>query len=294
MSLACSAARFNPSPRRGCGLDESGPEPYHQAVVHPMRQLAGDLLQLVMPRVCVACGRSAPEARPICTSCAPDLLDLLSQPFCCRCGATIPEGLSTDEDADLGCAACPSPMPRFATVVRLGEYSQGLRNAVRRFKFYRDTHLRNWLAQMLAQRIEAQGLIEDIDAIQAVPLHWLRGWRRGFNQAELLARGLSKSLGADDLDAVVRTRNTPSQVGLSRRQRQRNVRGAFALRPGVSVDGLSVLLVDDVTTTGATADEVTRVLLAGGARRVHLAVVGKSLSRRAARNFSGSSSRDLN
>ena len=119
---------------------------------------------------------------------------------------------------------------------------------------------------------------DQFDLVSWVPLHWWRKWNRNYNQAELLARRLA-SLSRKPCQGLLRkTRWTAPQTNLSRQGRLANVRGAFAMRRGISVSGRRILLVDDVLTTGATASEAASVLRAAGAE-VYAGVVGVAGSR---------------
>ncbi|NLF32169.1 MAG: ComF family protein [Planctomycetes bacterium] len=230
------------------------------------------LLDLALPTVCAACGRRDERAGPLCPSCAAALLGQVDGRYCPRCGAGIGENLPVDED---GCFQCPTPVPRFQRVVRLTAYEPPLAEVIRGMKFRGVRHGCRWLGRLLADRVAATGELASVDAVQHVPLHWIRRLDRGFDQGRLLAAAIARRIGRPRLEALRRVRNTPPQVNLPRTRRLENVRGAF--KPvGRDAEGLHVLLVDDVTTTGATADEATRALLAGGARRVSLAVVAKA------------------
>ena len=109
-----------------------------------------------------------------------------------------------------------------------------------------------------------------------VPMHWRRRWSRGYDHARALAKRLAGRLNLPVGNELIRIRYTPPQVTLSRSRRIEIVRGAFALRSTAPIEGAHVLLVDDVTTTGATANETARTLLSGKASRVTLAVVAKA------------------
>jgi len=162
----------------------------------------------------------------------------------------------------------------------LGPYTGCLRQAIRDLKYRRRLSLRGRLTHLLAQRIGADddegGQTGRTDVVVAVPMHWLRRLGRGFDHARAIAAGLARELRLPLGRELVRIRNTPPQVHLPRTRRLENVRGAFAIRSPGAVAGTNVLLVDDVTTTGATADEATRTLLAAGADRVTLAVLAKA------------------
>ncbi|MGB1466783.1 MAG: ComF family protein [Alcanivorax nanhaiticus] len=115
----------------------------------------------------------------------------------------------------------------------------------------------------------------DSDLICPLPVHWQRRWRRGFDQSERLAHLLSQIWQRPVLSALVRQRATPHQQGLTRRQRQRNLRKAF--RCQANVQGRHLVLVDDVMTTGSTAREASRVLLDAGAASVRVWCLARTL-----------------
>ena len=130
---------------------------------------------------------------------------------------------------------------------------------------------RRSLAPRLAAQMKLRGreILQDADCVTPVPLHWRREYRRGFNQARELARHLGRPL----IEVLTRTRHTRAQVELAADRRRANIRGAFALRPRLirrqAVRGLRIVLVDDVSTTGATLDECAAVLKLGGASAVY-------------------------
>jgi ComF family protein len=117
---------------------------------------------------------------------------------------------------------------------------------------------------------------ERFDLIVPMPLHWTRRWQRGFNQAHLLAREISRRWNAPIRGIVRRRRATQPQAGLTNAKRRSNVEGAFKIKPGVRLDGMRVLLVDDVLTTGATASACARVLKRAGARQVTVLAVART------------------
>ena len=160
-------------------------------------------------------------------------------------------------------------------------YDDVARGLVHRLK-YEDRHdLARPMARMMAGA--GRDLIAQADCIVPVPLHRWRLWRRRFNQAALLARPLADGAGLPFLpNALIRRRATRSQVGLSRAGRAENLSGAFHVPPAEAyrIAGLRVLLVDDVRTTGATANAAARALLRGGAASVDLltfALVGEPI-----------------
>jgi ComF family protein len=119
-------------------------------------------------------------------------------------------------------------------------------------------------------------ILPDADLLAPVPLHPLRLWRRRFNQAAMLAREVARAIDKPcDLSALVRVKATRSQVGLTRVQRAENVQGAFRVAEGAAVRGRNVVLVDDVLTSGATANAASRALIRAGASRVDVLVFAR-------------------
>lgn len=148
-----------------------------------------------------------------------------------------------------------------------------IREAIHQLKYQNARHL---APVLVIEMLRGAPSLPSSDLIVPIPLHPARQARRGYNQAELLARELGDRLGiAVSPDCLRRVRDTPSQISLPAARRQTNVRDAFAIGPR-SVAGLAVLLVDDVATTGSTLSEAARRLKGGGARRVDALVVARA------------------
>ncbi|HSI72549.1 MAG TPA: ComF family protein [Fimbriimonas sp.] len=141
--------------------------------------------------------------------------------------------------------------------VAIYDYAGRAGQAVRRLKYSRSTSLTSWMASEIARASQ----LVPFDVVIPVPIHWARRNERGFNQSELLASALPSSP-----ELLKRIRRTRPQVGLTREQRMTNLSGAFLASPLAS--GLSVLLIDDVVTSGQTARECAKELLSKGAREV--------------------------
>jgi len=231
---------------------------------------------LLLPGACAACDRDDPAAGGLCEACNTRLLALAALDYCPRCGTTLGPGIPAYEG---GCSACPATLPRFARVVRLGPYAEPLRQLLRDLKYHRREATLRRLSRMLATAVTAR-CDNGLDLVLPVPMHWRRRLARGCDHARALARGVARELALPVGDELSRVRNTPPQVGLSRTRRAQNVRGAFRAA-GRTLAGARVLLVDDVTTTGATASEAAAALRRAGAAHVTLAVVAKSEAWRA-------------
>ncbi len=233
---------------------------------------ARSILDLLLPPSCMSCGRPLREDRlrwSLCRECGETLARQAEAEACPRCGHSVgPYG---------SCPVCVSHKPRFEAAVRIGVYGGPLAVLVRKAKFNGLRQAVPLLAEVLRARLAQTDVLADVDVVTPVPLHWWRYYRRGYNQSALLARALVRPGPAVPLKrALVRVRNTPPQVGLSRTARIENVRGAFRARRPETVRGKTVLLVDDVMTTGATADACARALLEAGAARVRVAVAAIS------------------
>ena len=228
---------------------------------------------LLFPGACGSCGSSEVGPDGMCESCGRELLSLVTLGYCPRCGATIGPNIPIRED---GCSACPATLPRFRTVIRLGPYAHPLRSAIQQLKYHRREALLGRIGQLLSEAVAARTDPGSLDVVIPVPMHWRRRLIRGYDHARIIGRQVAKRLDLPLGDELIRIRHTPPQVRLPRTKRIEAVRGAFGLRSKAAIEGAGVLLVDDVTTTGATANEAAKTLLKGGASKVILAVIAKA------------------
>jgi ComF family protein len=219
------------------------------------------LLDLLLPPRCGSCRAVGSW---LCARCH-SRIRRLEEPTCRRCGAEL-------ESARKDCG-CRSRLKSLARLRSAAAYEGPIEVAVQRFKYQGWRRLAEPLAILMAERLMVEGLAAPWAV--AVPLHPSRLRQRGFNQAELLARELRRRL---QLEAppgeLVRTRQTPPQVGHDRRWRLENVRDAFAWH-GAALAGRSILVVDDVATTGATLEACASALRSGGSGPV----IGVSVAR---------------
>lgn len=183
-------------------------------------------------------------------------------------------------DSDLGevslCGACAAKPPVWDAARAALEYDDTSRKPILDLKRAGRRDGLSVFAQWMA--LAGRDVLEDADLIVPVPLHYRRLASRGFNQSAWLGAALSRRTGVPlSVDALVRRRPTPSQGGLTARERHKNVRGAFQLRPSrrQQVEGARIVLVDDVYTTGATLSACTRALKKGKARHVSVLVLAR-------------------
>lgn len=222
------------------------------------------LSDAAFPPVCLSCRAGLVTHDALCPKCW-SRIDFIRPPLCDRLGLPMPY----DTGGVMISAAAAADPPAYERARAVAHFTGVIRELVHDFKFS-DWHVaRKLLSRLMAEA--GRELIADADVVVPVPLSRRRLISRRFNQAALLAQDLSRSSAmAYEPMAVVRTRATPSQVGLTRTARLLNVRGAFAVPSGQAdrIAGRRVLLVDDVITTGATCGSAARALKRGGAARV--------------------------
>ncbi|NWB93404.1 ComF family protein [Pseudomonas agarici] len=213
-------------------------------------------------QTCLLCDEPADSTYPLCTPCESELPWLLA--YCQTCALPLPM-------AGLTCGHCLKRPPSFEQVIAPWSYHFPLDSLITRFKHQSQWPLGRLLAELLTEALRERfnnGLSRP-DLLLPVPLALKRQRQRGFNQAAMLMNWLGRSLKiATDEHRLLRTQDTVAQQDLDARARRRNLLNAFALAPGARVDGLHLALVDDVLTTGATAESLARLLLKAGARRV--------------------------
>ena len=227
------------------------------------RTAADALLSVLLAPACVACEQllDEPTRGPVCERCWQSIRPL-TPPLCDRCGDTLPTW-RTVSTALACCARCRRTTRALDRARSVGAYEGALRAVVHALKYDGRRSLARPLAEMMRQR--GVDVLDGAACVVPVPLHASRRRHRGFNQASDLAR----HIGLPVIHALGRTRATATQTGLSSARRHRNVRDAFApTRAGRQLNGLTVVLIDDVSTTGATLDACARALKGAGVREV--------------------------
>ena len=231
------------------------------------------LVDLVYPPRCPACGEAIAAQDGLCSTCWAELA-IPGEPACALCqrpftGAAAAEGTI--------CAPCLADPPRHDGIAAATLYNDASRKLVLAFKRGGRIALAPMLARLIAARLPE---IDPASLVVPVPLHPLRLWRRGFNQSALLAREIARLKGATLLvDGLVRRKRTPVLGGLGKLARARALSGAIAVRPSrrAQLKGASVVLVDDVMTSGATSDACVGALKRGGADKVVVACFARVL-----------------
>jgi competence protein ComFC len=223
-------------------------------------------VDLVYPRQCKLCGGSkrCDEFPFLCNDCF-DSAKVIHPPCCQKCG--LPFAGNAGEEAR--CANCSELGFEFDRAVSMFHFKGVVREAIHRFKY---SHEEYWSKALIKWTLTAaDGCLKpgEFDLVIPVPLYPVKFRERGFNQSGVLAEAIAKQWGAKyDSKALVRTRETETQVHLDRRERLENLKGAFGVRRGASLANLRVLLVDDVLTTGSTASECAAALREAGATSI--------------------------
>lgn len=235
------------------------------------RTLVSGVMQLIYPNTCWTCGNMMPaEQGPVCAIC---LASLTVDPFptCPRCSSTVGPHLALED----GCPACKAASFAFDGAFRMAPYEGLLREVVLRVKSWTGEDLAEVIGSVWAKRMTERLAPLVPDVVIPVPLHWTRRWRRGFNQSEILARCLAKEMAIPCRPrALCRLRATPQQTAQpTPTARHANVKHAFQARVSFDLAGKTVLLVDDVLTTGATASEAARALRICKPKAVYVVVL---------------------
>lgn len=217
------------------------------------RGLFHDIADFVLPPSCVLCAEHG--AAPLCDECSARLDILSSEPACARCAMSLPTG------AD--CPHCIAGRARpFTRIARLAAFDEPLRQLLYHLKYHNGWRVAGDLARRLYAHSPAAAMLNAADVFVAVPLHPRRHIARGYNQAELVARSLAHLAGKRHARALLRVRDTASQTGLTAiADRHQNMRDAFALESPRHITGRRVVLIDDVTTSGATLRSAAAALL---------------------------------
>jgi predicted amidophosphoribosyltransferase len=267
------------------------------------RRSAAAVVNLICPPTCQLCSQDieVPGEVHVCVACRAQLKNL--RPLCSACAMPLPNLASPVADA---CPACRHERFRFSSVQAVGLYEGLLRDAVIRMKKAHEEALTLTMGKILAETARfpdsihsagdsalragdsapraasagdsaaADGAATGPDLVVPVPMHWARRLTRGTNPAELLAEMAAQKLGVPAVSDLLRNRRkTRKQGTLLPDQRRRNVRQAFSVSTGYDIRKTHVLLVDDVMTTGATANELSKMLHRAGARLVSVAVVAR-------------------
>jgi len=233
------------------------------------------LADVIFPPTCLSCETVLHEGgtKPFCEACA-EKISPISPPLCTLCGSPFPAPGGIDHV----CGDCLKEPPSFDLARSAGRYDGPLLEAIHRFKYRSRTTAGVLLGRWMAARPWPGFRPADYDLLLPVPLHAGRLRQRGFNQAVILGRAVAASLSIPfDTAALQRGGHRDPQVGLGRRERRANVRGAFVASLPGRIAGKNIVLLDDVYTTGSTVRECARVLKKAGAAGVAVLTLARAV-----------------
>jgi competence protein ComFC len=238
----------------------------------PMNRFISRLLDFVYPAGCQVCQLPLTHGRHLCKHCI-DQLKLIEPPYCAQCGECYDGQLA-------GHFVCPNcnALDVSYEFARAALHSEGhARDLIHEFKYLRKIYLADELARLIEFAFEDSRFLpyQENGILVPVPLFWRRQRKRQFNQSEQIAKHLSSRTGISYQPALTRIRNTETQTHFNRAKRLKNLKHAFSINPRhlAHIQDKPIILIDDVFTTGSTADECSRVLLEHGASRVAVLTV---------------------
>ncbi|MBM3804632.1 MAG: ComF family protein [Acidimicrobiia bacterium] len=233
------------------------------------------LSAVLLPTTCKLCQGPVEDVRlsVVCQPCW-DRVSQVEEPFCGVCGYAFPSKAISQEGAR--CGACRHGLYRFDVARAWAPFRDSVKGIVHELKYGRHRSLARPLALRLAGVYQAHWPLLRADWVIPVPLHPARKRERGFNQSHEIARHFSRTAGIPLAEHwLLRTRPTQVQAGLTRRERRQNVAGAFRTSNGAGISGRTLLVIDDVFTTGATLNECARILKENGAAKVAVLTVAR-------------------
>lgn len=229
------------------------------------------ILNLLFPQkpYCIACNKHLKLGESlICSECADNLLPIMP-PICPKCGKPLDPTMVLQNCSQVLCSDCRMTSHLFVQARAYGHYDGVLKQLIYVFKYRRRPEISGFLGDKMAETLKKLKW-PCFDYIVPVPLHKSRLQERGYNQAQLLADDISKKINVPVYNCLIRTKPTEHQTLLDKRLRRQNIEEAFKALRSFKLSGKKLLLIDDVYTTGATADSCTKALLSAGADKVYV------------------------
>lgn len=242
-------------------------------IAHKAKNFAASALNLLFPPQCLGCKTLVEQDGALCQACWGEMV-FIAEPVCERCG--FPFDYALGEGAL--CAECLSEPPLYTQARAVLRYDEHSHRLVLPLKFFDQTHAVPTYTQWMLRA--AHPFLERCELVVPVPLHWRRLWQRKYNQSALLGASIAHSAGLPFIpDALIRTRYTTPQTGLTRKERLVNLKKVFAPNPKTlaEIQSKNVLLIDDVTTTGATLNACCAALHEARVRDIYVLTLAKTI-----------------
>lgn len=222
-----------------------------------MKKILNFIISIIFPRTCSLCGKtlSFSSKQNICNKCLENIPKLEGL-VCHKCSLPLPDGGAT-------CSDCKNNKDIYFEVLKSPyTYSIQMKKLIKKLKYSRKTFLAKDLSLELAKFILKENIDKNIDFVVPVPMHWFKKWKRGYNQAELLAENVAELINKPMYNALIRTKYTKPQFNLKKRERHENLENMFVLNKKFIdvIRGKRILLIDDIATTCSTANQCAKIL----------------------------------
>lgn len=242
-----------------------------------LKELLNDVSDIIFPPQCLACSEiiNPQENRIFCSFCA-EKIHFITGSFCPICGVPFP-----DSPAGIHvCGRCWEKRPYFTRARAVAVFEDVIMNTIHKFKYNRSISTGSGLSSFMADFSFPDFNFSEYSLIVPVPLHIKKLRERGFNQSLVLARGIGKKYCLPvNFSLLKRSKFTLTQTGLNKAEREKNIKGAFVVPDKNKVAGESIILIDDVYTTGATINECTKVLLRAGAQKTAVLTLAHAIEK---------------
>jgi len=231
-----------------------------------MKKYLGKFIDFLFPKTCLACGNfilSGEPSKYLCGLCY-QKIKFIEPPVCEKCGVPV----NSDEKY---CKRCTIDKEKiyYDSIRGITYFEEPIKECIHMLKYKGKEYLRFFLSDFFINYIQKNDYLLNVDLIFSVPTHWTRKLKRGFNQSELLAELISKKFNIEyNSTNLYRKKMTKPQAKLNREERLININEAFAVRNSDSLIGKSVLIIDDVSTTGETINQCAKVLKYAGAKSI--------------------------
>jgi len=227
------------------------------------------LLKLIFPDFCLNC-RVATESYGLCAECFKQI-DFIGDNACLKCGIEF----ATKDNFEKICAACIKEPAAFDSHISCVAYKSVIAKIIIDYKYHDQQIFHQFLVNLLIQKVRL--FKNDFELISPIPMHWRKLFSRDFNQSDYLAKSLANSESKQFCRALVKSKNTAPQMTLGLKERQKNLKGAIEFNQQQDIKGKSILLIDDVYTTGSTLNECAKILKKNGATKVLCLTIARTL-----------------